>query len=102
VTSLEKVAIGNKTKVVFLINRVFDLKFTRNASISSAQLLRFLELTCGFNLIQDWKQDQDKPLHKYIQPSNFSKIISEYQVFFRDFTMFETNKQLFDKVDSLN
>ena len=32
-TSLEKVAIGNKAKIVFLVNRVFGQKFTTNAKI---------------------------------------------------------------------
>ena len=33
VTSLDKVAIGNKAKIVLLVNRVFGQKFTRNAKI---------------------------------------------------------------------
>jgi hypothetical protein len=47
VISIEKVVLGNKTKINFLVNRVF-----------------------GQKLIQDWKQ-----ISHYIQPSNHSSAL---------------------------
>ena len=50
--SLEKIALENKTIIVFLVNRVFGQKFTRNAKnfCYQVQLLQFLSLNlCDFD-----------------------------------------------------
>ena len=45
---IAKFALGNKTKIVFLANKVFGQKFTRNAKNFCFQVFLSLNV-CGFD-----------------------------------------------------